>query len=74
MTDERTDTVASTEEVAPPRPPPARSVPRSEPSIASTPLRDLLRTPGAVRRAVVLREILGPPVALREPHVDHPFT
>jgi hypothetical protein len=28
-------------------------------------LRDVLRDPGELRRAVILREILGPPVGLR---------
>lgn len=42
-----------------------RSTPR-------TPLARALRAPGAARQAVLLSELLGPPVALREPGERHP--
>jgi hypothetical protein len=50
------------EPAAPPRP---RSRERDH-------LRVALRSRGTRRRAVLLREVLGPPVALRDPTIDRP--
>jgi len=36
-----------------------------DPALASASLHATLRTPAALRRAIVLREVLGPPVSLR---------
>ncbi len=36
-----------------------------DPAVASASLHASLRTPAALRRAIVLREVLGPPVSLR---------
>lgn len=39
---------------------------------ARTPLGQTLRSPGATRQAVLLAEVLGPPLALRQPDERHP--
>jgi hypothetical protein len=45
--------------------PPAAVKPRAEAASATSTLRAALARPGEARRAIVLREILGPPVGLR---------
>jgi hypothetical protein len=44
---------------------PARPVPTARPATAPAQLLRLLRTPQSLRTAILLREVLGPPVCLR---------
>lgn len=55
---------------------PARPRPGDRPVRTSPNARALLRralaSPSAVRQAILLREVLGPPVSLRPDHHDRP--
>ena len=62
---------APREPSAPPREPPPQSPARGWDRIQATPMADLgdrldLASPAALRRAVLAREVLGPPLALRD--------
>jgi hypothetical protein len=57
---------AGVDETTTVRPPPAPSPPPPS-QTQRRHLRRLLSSPGALRRAILLQEILGPPVALRTP-------
>jgi hypothetical protein len=68
---------ATVEEVAPPEPrrpeaPRDRRRRRRRPTLKAELMRDLTLGSRSLARAVVLREVLGPPVALRESEGDFP--
>ncbi len=48
------------------------TTPRRAPSRSRTPLGRALRASGGARQAILLAEVLGPPVALRGPGERHP--